>query len=313
MSENLLEDTLYIVALEEAHLRLDEFVHKQEALMPIAAIRRAIEAGNVLVNNLHRSSGWRVRVNDQISVKLSSHRHLEIQAENVGLEILYEDEFLIVVNKPPGMISHPSRHERTGTLLNALLYHSLKQGEKNPRLGLVHRLDRDTSGILLVSKKEKALQRLAQQFDQRQVKKFYQAVVFGLLKDDSGEVNAPIGWATTASPHWGVRQENSKHAYTTYQVKLRINNFSWVELQPHTGRTHQLRVHMSHIGHPIVGDLLYGLESNQIWQGQNLRYKLPRQLLHASTLIFNHPINNEQITLSAPIPRDIQDFIEFNQ
>ncbi len=193
MTDSLLENTLYIVAEDESHLRLDEFIHKQQCLMPMGAIRVAISQGDILVNNRHRSSGWRLRPNDQVCAKLTNYRHLELEAEAIPLEILFEDEFIIAVNKPPAMLSHPSRYERNGTLLNALLNHSFCQGEKHARLGLVHRLDRDTSGVLLVAKRGIALQKLASQFDQRQVKKVYQAVVFGIPSNNTGEINAPIG------------------------------------------------------------------------------------------------------------------------
>ena len=312
MTDNSLEQPLYIVDQDESHLRLDEFIHKRETLMPMGAIRVAISQGAVLVNNRHRSSGWRVRADDQVLVKLTDYRHLELEAEAIELEILYEDEFIIAVNKPPRMLSHPSRYERSGTLLNALLHHSLSQGEKNPRLGLVHRLDRDTSGVLLVSKQEKALQKLAAQFDQRQVKKIYQALVFGVPSNKEGEINAPIGWHPNESK-WGVEGENSRHAKSYYEVKLPINNFACVELQPYTGRTHQLRIHMSYIGHPIVGDMVYGISNNQIWQEQNPDYKQPRQLLHAAKLIFNHPVSQEQIILLAAMPKDMQEFLQFIQ
>lgn len=309
----LVESTLYIVAEDESHLRLDEFIFKRQSLMPIGAIRVAISLGDVLVNNRHRSSGWRLRPNDQVCAKLNNYSHLELEPENIPIEILYEDEFIIAVNKPPKMLSHPSRYERSATLLNALLYHSFNQGEKTHRLGLVHRLDRDTSGILLVAKQETALKKLAAQFDQRQVKKIYQAVVFGVPNNKSGEINAPIGWHPQESK-WGVEGENSRYAISSYkvkEVKIPINNFACVELQPHTGRTHQLRIHMSYIGHPIVGDLVYGLSNNLEWQKANSEVTQPRQLLHASSLIFNHPITNQQLSLFAPIPKDMQDFLNF--
>ncbi len=306
MTNILPEETLYIVSEIETHLRLDEFIHKQESLMPIAAIRQAIFLKDVLVNGRHRSAGWKVRPADQILVNLEAHRHRELAAEAIELDILYEDEYLLVVNKPPFMLSHPTRWERQGTLLNALLYHSLKNGEKNPRLGLVNRLDRETSGILLVAKQEKALQHLAHQFDQRQVKKVYQAIVFGVPQDLTGEITAPIGWFRESSS-WGVSLENSKSAHSNYQVKKHNSKFSWVELHPRTGRTHQLRIHMSHIGHPILGDKLYSsfeLEENFI-------DLVKRHFLHAERLTFQHPISNQEVTLVANWPEDMKKFLEF--
>jgi 23S rRNA pseudouridine1911/1915/1917 synthase len=305
MTNILPEETLYIVSETESHLRLDEFIHKQESLMPIAAIRQAIFLKDVLVNGRHRSAGWKVRPNDQILVKLEAHRHRELTAEDIELDIVYEDEYLLVVNKPAFMLSHPTRWERSGTLLNALLHHSLKNGEKSPRLGLVNRLDRETSGILLVAKQEKALQHLAQQFDQRQVKKVYQAIVFGVPAKLTGEINAPIGWFRESSS-WGVSSENSKPASSTYQVKQYNSKFSWVELHPHTGRTHQLRIHMAHIGHPILGDKLYS--SLELLEDFNEHVK--RHFLHAERLTLQHPINNQELSLFAKMPEDIKKFLE---
>lgn len=309
MTDTLIENTTYLVTEHESHLRLDEFIHKRHSLMPMGAIRVAISLGNVLVNSRQRSSGWRLRPSDQVSVKLNDIQHLELEAEEIHLDILYEDEVIIVVNKPPRMLSHPSRYERNGTLLNALLYHSFKQGEKTPRLGLVHRLDRDTSGVLLIAKQEAALQKLASQFDKRQVKKIYNAIVFGILTSQKGEVVAPIGWHPSQAK-WGVEGENSRHANSSYEVKLPINNFSYVELQPHTGRTHQLRIHMAHLGHPIVGDMVYGLSENLKWQKENPNSSYPRQLLHASTLTFNHPVSNKELTLFAKVPEDMEQFLK---
>ena len=308
MTNILPEETLYIVSETESHLRLDEFIHKQESLMPIAAIRQAIFLKDVLVNSRHRSAGWRVRPNDQILVKLDDHRHRELAPEAIDLDIVYEDEYLLVVNKPAFMLSHPTRWERQRTLLNALLYHSLKNGEKSPRLGLVNRLDRETSGILLVAKQEKALQHLAHQFDQRQVKKVYQAIVFGVPVKLNGEINAPIGWFRESSS-WGISLENSKPASSTYQVKQHNSKFSWVELHPHTGRTHQLRIHMAHIGHPILGDKLYS--SLELLEDFNDLVK--RHFLHAERLTVQHPISNQELSLVAKMPEDMKKFLEITK
>ncbi len=307
MTEKLTED-IYIVTEEEHKLKLEEFVHRKEILMPIAAIRLAIIAGDVLVNGIHRSSGWRIKVNDQISIKMDNHLHCKLEAEDISLDILYEDEYIVVVNKPPGMLSHPSRYERGGTLLNGLIYHSLKRGEKHPRLALIHRLDRETSGVLLIAKEATAMKNLAHQFDSRFVKKTYQAIVFGVPDKLEGEILAPIGWRESL-PHWHVTEENSKHAYTTYRVKTHNTQFSLVELQPHTGRTHQLRIHMEHIGNPILGDKAYGLDKNQELEKQ-LTFKPVRHLLHASSLKFNHPIHKQELNMVAPLPEDMKKFLE---
>lgn len=308
MTENLTEQ-IYTVTEEEHRLKLEEFVHRKEVLMPIAAIRLAIIAGDVLVNDRHRSSGWRIKTNDSISIKLDNHLHCKLEAQDVNLDILYEDEYMIVVNKPPGMLSHPTRYERSGTLLNGLIYHSLKQGDKYPRLALIHRLDRETSGVLLIAKEQTAMKDLARQFDSRLVKKTYQAIIFGVPNNLAGEVTAPIGWQENL-PHWCVTEENSKHAHTIYQVQLHNTKYSLIELQPHTGRTHQLRIHMEYIGHPIIGDKAYGLESNLALE-QDPNIVVTRHFLHASSLMFSHPITKQELNIIAPMPEDMKNFLEF--
>jgi 23S rRNA pseudouridine1911/1915/1917 synthase len=310
MTHNLDNYTIYTADSGESHMRLDEFIFKRQGLMPMGAIRVAIALGNVLVNDRHRSAGWKLRTNDTIRVKLDDYQHFELEAENIPLNILYEDEVVIAVNKPPRMLSHPTRYERKGTLLNALLYHFISQGKKAPRLGLVHRLDRDTSGILLISKQETILHKLAAQFDQRKVKKTYSAIVFGVPDKMEGKINASIGWHPTISK-WGVDGENSKTAFSEYIVKMTTGNFSYLELHLHTGRTHQLRIHTAHLGHPIVGDLVYGSNETLGLQESNPEYKDIRQLLHASNLTFSHPTTNKAINLFAPMPKDMEDFLIF--
>lgn len=308
MSES--EQDQYIVKPEEAGLRLDEFLHKKEEVMPIAALRRAIEAGDVKVNGNHRSSGWRVRVGDRVDAAIIGHRHRMLQPEDVSLEILYEDRFLIAINKPPGMLSHPTAKERTGTVVNALIHYLRSKGDRSPRPSLVHRLDRETSGVLLVAREEKTLAKVSIQFHERQVTKKYEAIVFG-TPPTSGEVDAPIGYHPALWPKWRVMEKDSKPARSSYLVKAQMKNFAHLELQPHTGRTHQLRIHMSHIGHPIVGDHTYGRTLNKDWQTNHPDYKVARHLLHAASLNFYHPVQEKQILLQARLPEDMEQFLKF--
>lgn len=299
----------YKVTAQEAGLRLDEFLHKQEGTMPIAAVRRAIEAGDARVNGQARSSGWRLRTGDQVWADLSSHRHRILAAEAIPLEILFEDEHLIAVNKPPFMLSHPSTKERTGTLINALLHYMLGQGIANPRPSLVHRLDRDTSGVIVIAKQERALQKLSNQFNERQVRKVYEAIAFGALAPASGRIDAPIGNHPVLWPRWRVMEKDGKPAQTVYRVKEQLDQFALVELEPLTGRTHQIRIHLAHIGHPILGDHTYGRAWNKQWQTDHPDRKIKRHMLHAAALAFRHPITNMQIQLNAPLPADMKEVL----
>jgi 23S rRNA pseudouridine1911/1915/1917 synthase len=304
--------TTYIVGPTEAGLRLDEFVHKQEKSMPLAAVRRAIEEGSVLVNRVSRTAGWRLKAGDQISVEMAEHLHRALEAEPIKLNIIYEDDYIIAINKPPFMLSHPSTRERKGTLINALLYYlNENESQKKARLwpALVHRLDRDTSGVILVTKQERALKKLALQFNERRVKKIYQAIVFGSPIPDVGLIDAPIGHHPVLWPRWRVMEKDGKPAQTQYKVKEEAGGFALVELEPQTGRTHQLRIHLAYIGHPIVGDHTYGRSLNKELDQAHPEEKISRQLLHAAALSFRHPATNLMMELRAPLPEDMEQFM----
>ncbi|MEW6733589.1 MAG: RluA family pseudouridine synthase [Acidobacteriota bacterium] len=308
------EEFTYIVNASEAGLRLDEFVHKQEAMLPLGAVRRAIEAGDVLVNGQHRSSGWRLRAGNRVTVELSSHLHRALVAEPIPLDILYEDDHIIAVNKPPSMLSHPSLRERRGSLINALIYHfqQHQQADKStPWPALVHRLDRDTSGVILIAKQERALQKLSHQFNERRVQKTYLAIVFGQLDPQAGLIDAPIGRHPALWPRWRIMEKEGKPAQTRYWVEEQLNDFALVKLELLTGRTHQLRIHLAHIGHPIVGDQTYGRRLNKELTETHTELHIKRQLLHAATLTFQHPIIKETISLEAPLPKDMAEFLTF--
>lgn len=296
------------VQQSQAGLRLDEFVHRQDGSMPIAAIRKAIKSGDVLVNGKERSSGWRVRVDDIVSLRLQKHLHRALESEDLELQILFEDAQIIAVNKPPSMLSHPSTKERTGTLINALLHYFKKStppGSSPPRPSLVHRLDRETSGVILIAKQDTALSKLSKQFNERRVKKNYQAIVFG--RPENSSIKAPIGWHPALWPKWRVMEKDGKPAETVFQIAETTNEFSLLELQPLTGRTHQLRIHLAHIGHPIVGDHTYGRTPNKELELTESQ-KVTRHLLHAASLTFRHPVSNQEVVLKAALPKDMVEF-----
>jgi 23S rRNA pseudouridine1911/1915/1917 synthase len=305
--------TVYTVKPVDAGLRLDEFVQKQENSLPIAAVRRAIEEGSVLVNGTSRTAGWRLRSGDKVSVELEEHLHRALESEPIDLEVLYEDDYIIAINKPPSMLSHPSTRERKGTLINALLYYLKERGKlggANPWPALVHRLDRDTSGVILAAKQDRALQKLAIQFNERRVKKVYQAIIFGTPSPEEGIIDAPIGHHPVLWPRWRIMEKDGKQAKTFYRVKEKFNGFSLVELEPQTGRTHQLRIHLAHIGHPIAGDHTYGRALNKDWQKTHPDMPIPRQFLHAAALTFHHSMINKTLELHAPLPEDMRQFME---
>lgn len=293
--------TRLVVNETGASLRLDEYVRLQSPNLPIAAIRRAIEEGDVLVNGRRRSSGWRLRLGDKVTLQLAEHLHLSLIPEEIPLEVLYEDEHLLAVNKPAGLLSHPSPKERTGTLINALLWKFAKDADPFSRPFLVHRLDRETSGVILVAKNERAIERLAKQFNSREVRKLYRALVFGHPDPASGKIDAPIGKHPVLWPKWRVMEKNSRPALTFYRVVECYEQTSLVELELMTGRTHQIRIHLAHIGHPIVGDHTYGRAENKAWQ-----QKVARHLLHSYSLEFRHPFQHRTIHITAPLPPDMR-------
>jgi 23S rRNA pseudouridine1911/1915/1917 synthase len=221
--------------------------------------------------------------------------------------VLYTDPDFLVVNKPALMLSHPTPKERTGTLINALLYYLQQQGEKNPRPALVHRLDRETSGVVLIARNPATMGQLGKQFQERQVKKTYQAIVFG-VPAAQGQIEAPIEHYPALWPRWRVAEKGGKPAKSSYTLGQQLSGFAQVNLEPHTGRTHQLRIHLAHIGHPLVGDHTYGRELNKTWQDRNKDFKVSRQLLHAASLTFTHPRTRQLLTITAPLPPDFQAF-----
>ncbi len=300
----------YVVAAEEHFTRLDEFIQRREVFLPLAAVRRAIEQNRVLVNGWRRDAGWRVRTGNTITADLDESRSMALEPDDTPLDVLFEDEFFIVVNKPPGMLSHPSMRERTGTLLNALLgYYGAGRGVR-PKMwpALVHRLDRDTSGILVVATQEKALQKLSTAFQQRETKKTYQAIVWGAPMPSHGVINAPIGRHPVLWPRWRV-MDDGKEAVTEYRVARNAGPVNLVELEPKTGRTHQLRVHLAHLGHPIVGDSVYGVAAAKSYREAWPAVSARRQMLHAVALEFVHPITRARIELVAPLPQDMLDVL----
>jgi 23S rRNA pseudouridine1911/1915/1917 synthase len=287
--------------------RLDQFVATRLPKISLTRVRRLIAEGDVLVNGAASLKGIRLQPGDKVSVKIFAAEKSSATPELIPLDILFEDEHIVVVNKPIGLLVHPSNTEKSGTLTNGLAYHFWQSGGEAIRPGLVHRLDRNTSGVIVVAKTPRAHRTLSKHFRERWVKKFYLALVSGRVEQDAGEINAPIGSDPKVWPHWRVapESEGGKPAQTLYRVKRRFGAHTLVELEPLTGRTHQLRIHCNLIGHPIIGDPIYASQPDPAAK----RLGLKHHFLHASRLIFRHPATGKEMKLEAPMPQAMLDLM----
>lgn len=298
-----------------AGLRLDSFLASHLAEISRTRIQRAIVDGDILVNDRVAKPSYRLREGDQIEIDLPEPPPVELAAEAIPLDILYEDDDLVVVNKPAGMVVHPGAGIESGTLANALVYHfnSLSGAAGKTRPGIVHRLDKETSGLLVVAKNDTAHERLSDQFRDRQVFKLYVALVFGRVSKERGEIEARIGRSKHNRTRMSVlRGGAGRAAYTIFEVADRFRDFTLLKVQIKTGRTHQIRVHLAHIGHPVVGDSIYrGGRENAI-RDVGLRravQSLGRHFLHSAELSFNHPRSGERLSFSSPLPAELAAFL----
>ena len=288
-----------------ANARIDKYIAENVENMTRSAVQKLIAEGCVTVNGKIPDKNLKLKTGDEIKINLPEPEICEALPENIPLDIVYEDEDLLVVNKPRGMVVHPATGNYTGTLVNALMYHCgdrLSGINGVIRPGIVHRIDKDTSGLLIVAKNDFAHNILAEQIKEHSFTRKYQAVVVGNLKDDTGTVNAPVGRHQTERKKMAVTLKNSRNAVTHYKVIARYNGYTHVELTLETGRTHQIRVHMAYIGHPVAGDSIYG--------GKKYLAKLNGQCLHAYYISFTHPRTNEILSFSAPLPDYFTDFLE---
>ena len=289
------------VIVKEAGVRLDKAVADLTELSRSQA-NEAIKAGTILVNNQRQKARYAVKLGDVISYVLPKEEVLDYQPEDIPIEIVYEDSDVAVVNKPQGMVVHPSAGHTSGTLVNALLYHVKDLSTINGvvRPGIVHRIDKDTSGLLMIAKNDKAHQALAQELKEKKSLRQYVAIVHGNLPNDRGVIEAPIGRSDKDRKKQAVTAKG-KPALTRFQVLEHFGDFTLVELTLETGRTHQIRVHMAYIGHPIAGDPVYGPRKTLAGHGQ---------FLHAKTLGFTHPTTGELMTFSVDVPAIFQETLE---
>lgn len=308
----------------QSPLRVDRFLLNFLESTSRSKIQQAADNGQIWVNGEKVKSNYKVRPGDEVQMMLDQPpREIEIIAENIPIDIVYEDESLAVINKPPGMVVHPGHGNYTGTLINALKYHFENLPSMSAELerpGLVHRIDKDTSGLLVIAKTDQALQHLAAQFKARTTDRLYNALIWGSLEEDSGTIEGHIGRHVKNRLQMDVFQDESqgKPAITHFKVLERFLYVTWVECKLETGRTHQIRVHFKHLSHPLFNDERYGGE--KILKGTTFsKYKqfvencfkiCPRQALHAKTLGFDHPATGERMSFESPIPEDLTLLIE---
>jgi 23S rRNA pseudouridine1911/1915/1917 synthase len=298
---------------EDAGQRLDRFLAAQLPDLSRTRVQSLVEHGHVRVNGSSSKPSHRVEAGDAVIVEIPPSSLGEAQPEDIPLEILYRDDDIAVVNKPAGMIVHPGAGVKTGTLANALVHEfgtgaslSSLGGESRP--GIVHRLDRETSGALIVARNDKAHRILVDQFRSHEIEKTYLALVHGKLKNDSGRIELPVARDLHRRIRMTTRRREGRAARTDFRVLLRLDGFTFLEADLHTGRTHQIRVHFSALGHPVVGDTLYGAPRDPK-VGSNLLPALGRNFLHAFRVRFLHPIKRMPVDVHAPLPRELADYL----
>jgi 23S rRNA pseudouridine1911/1915/1917 synthase len=289
-------ETFKVIIYEEVNeKRIDKYLVKQLHDLSRSRIQDLIEQEQVLVNRKTVKSNYKLKKQDRIEVTIPKLEQLEVRPQQIDLDILFEDEDIIVINKPRGMVVHPAVGNYENTLVNALLYHCENLSSINGPLrpGIVHRIDKDTSGVLVAAKNDGAHQDIAKQIKNHNVKRIYYALVHGVLQEPAGIIEAPIGRDPKERKKMSVVL-SGKEAVTNYWVIETFNNYSFLKLQLQTGRTHQIRVHMSYLGHPVVGDPKYGPSKSH--------FDIQGQALHAAMLGFFHPRTGEYMEFSAPLP-----------
>ena len=294
----------YIVSQEEKGKRLDTYIPSVDTDITRTSAQRLIEDGNILVNGKNAKVSYKIQENDKISVEIPEPKQIELKAQNIPIEIIYEDSDIIVVNKPKGMVVHPANGNPDGTLVNAIMAickDSLSGIGGEIRPGIVHRIDKDTSGLLIVAKNDNAHVKMSEQIKNHEVKKTYIALVRGVLKKNEATIDMPIGRSTSDRKKMAVNK-NGKNAITHIKVLKRFDKYTLLKVNIETGRTHQIRVHLSHIGYPIVGDYTYSNGKNE--------FDVIGQCLHAQKLEFKHPITQKDMCLEAELPQYFKDILD---
>lgn len=290
-------DEYFTASVHENGLRLDSVLSMRYPEKSRSYFQKLIKDGNITVNENAIKSNYRLRENDKVQIIIPIAEETDIVAEDIPLDIIYEDEDIIVINKPKGMVVHPAPGHYSGTLVNALMYHCKNElsginGILRP--GIVHRIDRDTTGVMVACKNDMSHNSLAQQLKIHSITRRYEAIVYNNFADDDGIIDAPIGRHPAERKKMAINYKNGREAVTHYHVIKRLKGFTHIECRLETGRTHQIRVHMASINHPLLGDSVYG--------PAKCPYKLEGQTLHAAVLGFVHPRSNKYVEFTAPLP-----------
>lgn len=294
----------YKIGEENVNCRIDKVIPILNDNITRMVTQKLLEEEKILVNGRKIKASYKVKLNDEITLEIPEVKETKILPEKIDLDVLYEDEYIIVVNKEKGMVVHPANGNYTGTLVNALMYRCKETlsgigGEKRP--GIVHRLDKDTSGTLIVAKCDKAHLNISNQIKNHEVKKTYIALVKGIVKDDEATIDMPIGRSKKDRKKMDI-DKNGKNAITHFKVLKRYQGYTLLEINIETGRTHQIRVHLSNIGYPIVGDMVYSNGKNE--------FNVQGQMLHAKSIEFVHPITLKKMKVEAPLPTYFNEVLE---
>lgn len=303
----------FTVISSDANIRLDIYLSKKLPDLTRSRIKNLTEQGAVTLNEKPAKAGVKIKTGDRVAIAIPAPQPVKAEPEKIPLDVLYEDSHIIVINKPPGIAVHPGAGRSKGTLVNALLYHcnDLSGIGGALRPGIVHRIDKDTSGVLVAAKTDKSHQFLAKQFKEHSIKRKYSALVWGIVKNDAGTIDLPIGRHVSERKKMSVRTRKGRKAVTYYRVIKRFDKLTFLELTLETGRTHQIRVHLSAIHHPVAGDPVYGkgkpacLSPRAAVSLKNLK----RQALHAQTLGIIHPETRQYMEFTSPLPDDMQNII----
>ena len=293
----------FIVTEQNMNQRLDMYIASLDLDLSRSMAQKIIENGQVLVNGKVPKASYKTKLGDKIEIELLEPKETNLEAQDIPLDIIYEDGDILVVNKPKGMVVHPGNGNPDGTLANAVLNHCKENlsgigGEIRP--GIVHRLDKDTSGLIVIAKNDKAHINLSKQIQDRKVKKIYTALVRGIIPEDAATINMPIGRSNTDRKKMAVRKDG-KEAITHLKVITRYEKYTLIRVKIDTGRTHQIRVHMAEIGYPVVGDEVYSNGKNE--------FNVHGQMLHSTSLDFVHPITGKQMHFEAPLPKYFEDVL----
>lgn len=298
-----MEKRTFVVAPGEEALRIDKLLTTKLEDYSRSQVQQLIEEGKVKLDGRPVKGNMRGKQGDLVEIILPEPEQMEILPETIPLEIVYEDEDLLVIDKPQGLVVHPAPGNKKGTLVNALLYYypAIAKVNDPKRPGIIHRLDKDTSGLMVVAKNNFAFQKIAVQLKAYEAKRHYLAIVHGKIAEEGGRIDAPIGRHPVERKKMAVTDQGGKPALTEYWVKKRFEKYTYLEVGLHTGRTHQIRVHLAFIGHPILGDPVYGIKKKH--------FGVDTQMLHAYKLGFKHPNGGKYIEFISPLPTDFENLL----